>query len=141
MISVAAENGIVTNATLNRKFTVDQVENDLSFVIAAINPTPRANDPGADRAGPANAGSVPKPTNPTPVPTSDQRRRRQRRGATTGKSTHTQLILEAIFIPLGGLSFFVLFSTTPTAPFSTTELQRRAPGAVTSTAVASTATR
>jgi phosphatidylethanolamine-binding protein (PEBP) family uncharacterized protein len=110
LISVAAENGIVTNATLNRKFTVDQVENDLSFVIAAINPTPVPTTPAPTVPDQPTLVPVPKPTHPTPVPTSDPTPPPTAPWGNNGVNrAHTQLILEAIFIPLGGLSLFVLF--------------------------------
>ena len=81
LTSVANDTGIVTNATLNQKLTVDQVENDLSFVVAAINPTsePTSKPTTEPTKKPTTPTSTIKPTNsptsePTPPPTAPSKK-------------------------------------------------------------------
>jgi hypothetical protein len=110
--SVSNESGIATTATVNRKVTVGNVKNSLSFAVAQTNPSsvPTISPSPKPTSRPTSRPAVIQqptalPTQmPSPLPTNSLGK-----ASRTSTTVSTATILESVLIPLGFLGIFIIF--------------------------------
>ena len=99
---IANQSGIETNATVNRKVTIDAVES-LTFSVTAVKPSPTLGPTAKPTTKSNNGGPTALPTAlPTPLPT-------RKDSDNPSSKVSTAAILEGVLIPVGALLIFGIF--------------------------------